>query len=169
MWEVVSRGSFPYPDLGDAEVIGVVCHHHQHLLQPVECPDNMWVLTSLLNSSTAGSQNRNGPSTRVYLQTMHACPQLIVFQPVHTYAHTSDTTMSCWSAGVAIPRRGPRWLPCTSYLSPASSLRDKPHPHSWFIAQSRTHSTAHFTWCTKYCSLIDSYLYIRMRRMNLIG
>ena len=41
LWEVASQGSFPYVELGDAEVVGAVCQQQHSLLQPLDCPDNV--------------------------------------------------------------------------------------------------------------------------------
>ena len=45
LWEVASQGSFPYMELSDAEVVGAVCQQQHSLLQPLDCPDNVWVHT----------------------------------------------------------------------------------------------------------------------------
>ena len=52
LWEVMSQGSFPYTELSDAEVVATVCQHQQRLLQPVDCPDTVWVQNTLPPSSS---------------------------------------------------------------------------------------------------------------------
>ena len=37
-------GQFPYTELTDADVVHSVCYEYQRLLQPVQCPDNMWAI-----------------------------------------------------------------------------------------------------------------------------
>ncbi len=44
MWEILTRGEYPYCELSDGEVIRGVCYDFQRLLQPVECTENMLVL-----------------------------------------------------------------------------------------------------------------------------
>lgn len=39
MWEVMSRGGFPYKDLGDWDVYDAGCNSRLSLQQPTECPD----------------------------------------------------------------------------------------------------------------------------------
>ena len=37
LWEVLTRGSFPFVSLGDQEVISGVCYTRKQLDQPKEC------------------------------------------------------------------------------------------------------------------------------------
>ncbi len=38
LWEIMSRGSFPYPELSDGEVVTAVCSQEYTLMQPLDCP-----------------------------------------------------------------------------------------------------------------------------------
>ena len=42
LWEILSRGAFPYAKFGDDEVVNAVCHTKQLLPRPCkECPDRV--------------------------------------------------------------------------------------------------------------------------------
>ena len=42
LWEVMTRGSFPYSKLSDEEVVTAVCHDREKLPLPsAECPDRV--------------------------------------------------------------------------------------------------------------------------------
>ena len=43
MWEILTKGEYPYCELSDGEVIKGVCYDFQRLLQPVECTEKMSV------------------------------------------------------------------------------------------------------------------------------
>ena len=44
MWEILTRGEYPYTELSDSEVIHGICYEFQRLLQPVDCTEKMQVL-----------------------------------------------------------------------------------------------------------------------------
>ena len=42
MWEVMSRGGFPYSKLSDEEVVNAVCQNKEQLPRPSpDCPDRV--------------------------------------------------------------------------------------------------------------------------------
>ncbi len=41
LWEVMSEGSFPYPELSDSNVITGVCYEGRRLPRPQYCPEQM--------------------------------------------------------------------------------------------------------------------------------
>ena len=44
LWEIMSRGAFPYASLSDEEVANAVFHHNNKLPQPKDCPDRVYDL-----------------------------------------------------------------------------------------------------------------------------
>ena len=52
IWEIMTVGQFPYTELTDAEVVHRVCYEYQRLLQPLECPENMWAITTITMETT---------------------------------------------------------------------------------------------------------------------
>ena len=43
LWEILTKGQFPFAELSDGEVVQGVCYEFQRLLQPISCPDNVYV------------------------------------------------------------------------------------------------------------------------------
>lgn len=49
LWEIFTTGQFPFAELSDSEVVEGVCYEFQRLLQPVFCPNEMYVVTFTLS------------------------------------------------------------------------------------------------------------------------